>query len=69
MSREEDVGSDGPGVPACGTGLRKRLRFVGSELREVWRELCRSPQRSRHPEAAAGSTKPGAEASAAEKGA
>jgi len=27
------------GVPECGTGPLGRLRFVGSELRDVWREL------------------------------
>ena len=27
------------GVPACGTGPLGRVRFVGSELRDVWREL------------------------------
>jgi len=69
MSTEKDVCSGRTGVPACGTGHVKRLRFVGSELRDVWRELRRYVQRSRHPEAAAGSTKPGAGASATEKGA
>lgn len=69
MSTEDDVCSVGPGVPACGTGQVRRLRFVGSELRDVWHELCRYVHRSRHREAAAGSTKPGADASATEKGA
>jgi len=27
------------GVPECGTGPLGRARFVGSELRDVWREL------------------------------
>jgi hypothetical protein len=27
------------GVPECGTGPLGRVRFVGSELRDVWREL------------------------------
>ena len=36
------------GVPECGTGPLGRLRYVGSELRDVWRErrehLHRAPR-------------------------
>lgn len=34
------------GVPECGTGPLGRVRFVGSELRGVWRELAEHVHRA-----------------------
>jgi hypothetical protein len=39
MPATDDGCPVGPGVPQCGTGPVGRVRFVGSELRDVWREL------------------------------
>ena len=39
MSTEERECPVSSGVPECGTGPLARVRFVGSELRDVWREL------------------------------
>jgi hypothetical protein len=39
MPAAEDRCPVGSGVPECGTGPAGRLRFVVSELRDVWREL------------------------------
>lgn len=39
MPATDDDCPVGPGVPQCGTGPAGRARFVGSELRDVWREL------------------------------
>jgi len=39
MPVAEDRCPVGSGVPECGTGPVGRLRFVVSELRDVWREL------------------------------
>ena len=39
MPAAEDRCPVGSGVPECGTGPVGRLRFVVSELRDVWREL------------------------------
>jgi len=39
MPAAEDRCAVDSGVPECRTGLAGRLRFVGSELRDVWREL------------------------------
>jgi len=39
MSTTEGECPVSSGVPECGTGPLGRVRFVGSELRDVWREL------------------------------
>jgi hypothetical protein len=39
MPAAEDRCPVDSGVPECGTGPAGRLRFVVSELRDVWREL------------------------------
>ena len=39
MPAAEDRCPVDPGVPECRTGPVGRLRFVVSELRDVWREL------------------------------
>jgi hypothetical protein len=39
MPATDDGRPVGSGVPECGTGPVGRLRFVVSELRDVWREL------------------------------
>lgn len=39
MPSAEDHCPVDPGVPECATGPVGRLRFVVSELRDVWREL------------------------------
>lgn len=39
MPAAEDRCPVDPGGPECRTGGVGRLRFVGSELRDVWREL------------------------------
>jgi len=39
MSTTENGCPVSSGVPACDTGPLGRVRFVGSELRDVWREL------------------------------
>lgn len=39
MPAAEDRCPVDSGVPECGTGPTGRLRFVASELRDVWREL------------------------------
>jgi len=39
MPAAEDRCPVDSGVPECGTGLTGRVRFVVSELRDVWREL------------------------------
>ena len=39
MSTTESECPVSSGVPECGTGPLARVRFVGSELRDVWREL------------------------------
>ncbi len=39
MPATDDGCPVGPGVPQCGTGPVGRVSFVGSELRDVWREL------------------------------
>ena len=39
MSTTENDCPASSGVPECGTGSLGRLRYVGSGLRDVWREL------------------------------
>ena len=39
MFTTEDDCQVSSGVPECGTGPLGRVRFVGWELRDVWREL------------------------------
>ena len=39
MPAAEDRCPVDSGIPDCRTGLAGRLRFVVSELRDVWREL------------------------------
>jgi len=54
MPAAEDRCPIGSGAPGCGTGPVGRLRFVVSELRDVWRELREHP----HRESRSGETMP-----------
>jgi hypothetical protein len=54
MPAAEDRCPVGSGVPECGTGPAGRLRFVVSELRDVWREL----RAHAHRESRSGATTP-----------
>lgn len=38
-NRVDDCTADGTDVPSCSTGPTGRLRFVGRELADLWREL------------------------------
>ena len=60
MSTTENDCPASSGVPECGTGPLGRLRYVGSGLRDVWRELREHLNRAPRSRTATDVVQPGA---------